>query len=118
MALAQRQSSRNHWIALAPALAVLVGLLGLPLLNLLHESFRLFESGRIGASPDAPYTLENYAELLKPAYRLYFYDTFRIGLEASLIALLAAYPIGYWIAQGRSVAASRIWIAFLVSLLF
>lgn len=103
---------------LMPASAVLLLLLVIPLVLLADESVRLFVPGRVGSARGAPLTLDNYRELLNLAYLRYFADTFRIGLAASIIALLAGYPIAYRIAHARGRGARRLWLGFLVAMLF
>lgn len=110
---------RNRGVGLVlPAIAIVVVLLVLPLLLVSDESLRLFVPGHVGSARDAPLTLENYAELVRPAYARYFADTFRISLVASLVALVLAYPIGYRVAREARPRVRRAWIAFLVVMLF
>ena len=101
-----------------PAVVVVAVLLVVPLLLVGDESLRLFVPGRVGSAHNAPLTLENYAELVRPAYARYFADTLRISLVASLLALLLAYPIGYRVAREARARVRRAWIAFLVVMLF
>ena len=56
--------NRGAVLLLVPGVGILLAFLVLPLANVVEESFRLFEPGRIGAAKDAPYTWFNYAELL------------------------------------------------------
>lgn len=109
---------RRAVLLLLPALVVLTLLLGAPLLLVTDESFRLFVPGRVGSVSDAPHTWQNYAELIAPAYLHYFEDTFRIGFIASVIALIAGYPIAYRIARAGSDQQRRRWLTFLVTLFF
>lgn len=110
--------ARRPWLLLLPAVVVFTVLLVLPLLNVLNESFRLFIPGRVGAAEDAPFTLDNYRELFSAAYLLYFYDTFRISLEAALAALILGFPTAYYLARMRSDRLRKLWIGFLVVMLF
>src|SRR5271156_1884693 len=71
------------WL-IAPGALTLAGLLFAPLLNLFHQSLQPFVSGQVGAAADTGYTLQNYRDLLRPAYFLYIADTFRISLLAAL----------------------------------
>src|SRR5207237_9364088 len=91
---------------LLPAVAVVAVLLVAPLLLVGDESLRLFVPGRVGSVHDAPLTLQNYAELVLPAYALYFADTFRISFIPTVIALLLAYPIRHLVAR-ETVPPSR-----------
>jgi len=105
-------------LILLPAVFVLVALLILPLANIALESIRLFVPGHVGAASDAPYTLQNYTELLRPAYLRYFLDTFRISLIASMLALSVGYPIAYYLVRRAGPRLRRIWITGLVALIF
>ena len=103
---------------IVPALVVIAVLLAAPLLMVGDESLRLFVPGRVGSVHDAPLTLGNYADLVRPAYAGYFADTFGLSLVATLLALLLAYPIGYRVAREARPRVRRAWIAFLVVMLF
>jgi len=93
-------------------------LLAVPLLLVANDSVRLFEPGRVGAANNAPFTWQNYADLLSPAYLRYFADTFRIGLIASVVALVIAYPIAYRISHAQRRYVRRNWLILLVTMLF
>jgi ABC-type spermidine/putrescine transport system permease subunit I len=110
--------TRGSIMLLLPALVVFFLLLVLPLTNVLNESFKLYVPGQIGSATDAPYTLNNYAELLVPAYVMYFLDTLRIGFIASIIALLVSYPIGYFVARQRSGRIRKLSVGFLIAMMF
>ena len=110
--------SRGAALLLVPGLGVFLVLLVLPLANVVEESFRLFEPGRIGAAKDAPYTLFNYAELAEPAYLYYFVETVRFGLVSSVIALAIAFPIAYLTARQPSPLLRRLAIGFLIGMMF
>src|SRR5262249_51311022 len=86
-----------------------------PLATLFRESFKVYRSGRIGGLAGT-FTLANYAELLTPAYAGYFLETFRIGLIATALGLVASYPIAHFIARGRG-PFRTLWIALLVAML-
>jgi ABC-type spermidine/putrescine transport system permease subunit I len=115
---AERRRPRGWLPLLAPALAVFGLLLAAPLLRLLLESARTFVSGHIGSSADAPLTLQNYLDLIEPAYAYFFLDTFRIGLIATAIALVAGYLLAFIIARNPSPSARKRWLAFMVGVLF
>lgn len=110
--------TRGSALLLVPAASVLVVLLFLPLLNIAVESVKEFIPGRIGSAANAPYTLDNYAELLKPIYFYYFLDTFRLGLIACLVALVVAYPIAYFVARQPPGAKRKLCIGFLIAMIF
>ena len=109
---------RNALLLLAPAVVVFVVLLGIPLLLVVEEGFREYIPGRIGSAADAPFTFQNYRELLEPAYVGYFLDTFRIGLIASLIGLVIAFPIAHFVARQRSRTIRTLAVGFLISMMF
>lgn len=96
-----RETIRRLMLLLLPIVAFLV-LLILPLANIVDQSLRTFEGGRIGAAEGASLTLHNYSELLDPAYLFYFVQTFRIGFIGSVLAVILAFPIAYLIARMRS----------------
>jgi ABC-type spermidine/putrescine transport system permease subunit I len=111
------KARRGSWLVL-PAVAVVTVLLIAPLLLVGDESLRLFVPGRVGSVRDAQLTLQNYGEILRPAYARYFADTFRISFIATLLAVLLAYPIGYRVAHEARPRVRRTWIGFLVVMLF
>lgn len=111
-------SARRGSNLVLPAVIVVAVLLVAPLLMVVDESLRLFVPGRVGSVHDAPLTIQNYAELIRPAYARYFADTFRISLIATLLALMLAYPIAYRVAREVRPRVRRMWIAFLVVMLF
>jgi len=111
-------SARRGAGLVVPALVVVAVLLVLPLLLVGNESLRLFVPGRVGSAQNAPLTLQNYAELVRPAYAHYFADTFWISLIATVCALVLAYPIGYRVARETRPRVRRAWIGFLVVMLF
>jgi putative spermidine/putrescine transport system permease protein len=89
-----------------------------PLGILVDESFREHVPGRVGSAIDAPLTIQNYAELLSPAYIGFFIETFRLGLIATAIAIAIGYPIAYQVARMHSGFRRKAWIAFLVAMMF
>ncbi|WP_168992222.1 MULTISPECIES: ABC transporter permease [Mesorhizobium] len=110
--------SRSTALLLLPGFALFLALLVLPLANVLDESFRLFEPGRIGSAKDAAYTLFNYAEILTPSYLRYFAETFKFGVLSSLIALVVAFPIAYAVARQPSPILRKLAIGFLIGMMF
>lgn len=89
-----------------------------PLTITFNESIKVFVPGQVGSTQDAPYTLDNYYDLLRPGYVRYFIDTFFMGAVASVIGLLFAYPMAYIVARTESRLARKLLLGFLVSLLF
>jgi ABC-type spermidine/putrescine transport system permease subunit I len=112
------ESSSAPLLLLAPGCMIFFVFLVAPLTKLLGESFRTYISGRIGSAVDAPLTLQNYSDLLTPGYYPYFADTFRLGLIATLVALITGYLLALIIARQRSAAARKLWLMFLVGVLF
>jgi ABC-type spermidine/putrescine transport system permease subunit I len=112
-----RQSSGTLWLLL-PAIGVFGALLVAPLINLLDQSFRTYVPGHVGASNDAPYTLQNYTDFAAPAYTLYFLDTFRISLIATAIAVVAGFIVAYQVAREPRLVVRRLWLTFIVAMLF
>ena len=109
---------RGALLMLLPAIAAFLVLLVLPITTVLNESVRVFVPGRIGSAADAPFTLQNYTELLSGAYVGYFVQTFWLGLVAALIALMVAFPMAYFVARQRSARIRRLAIAGLVGMMF
>jgi putative spermidine/putrescine transport system permease protein len=101
-----------------PAIAVFLGFFFLPLAGLFLESFRLYTPGSIGSGAAAPFTLANYAELVTPAFAEFFFETMRISLLASLVGLLFAFPLAYWITRRLSPRWRAITVGFFVTLMF
>ena len=111
-------STRSTALLLLPGFALFLAFLVLPLANVVDESFRLFEPGRIGSAKDAPYTVFNYAEILEPSYVRYFAETFRFGIVSSLVALIIAFPIAYAVARQRSALVRKVAVGFLIGMMF
>ena len=109
---------RGAVLLLIPTLLLFTFLLVSPLVNVLLESFREYTPGRVGSVPGAPFTTENYTELLETAYLIYFYDTFRIGLIATFGGLAIGYPIAYYVARQRSSRIRKLWVGFLIAMMF
>src|ERR1043166_1331734 len=106
-------------LLLLPGGIALVVLLVLPLLVILDESFKVFEPGRIGAAENAPYTLQNYSEILaSPTYLKFFYDTLRCSLIASLISVAISLPLSYLAVRNRSRFLRKTIIGLLIGILF
>ena len=103
---------------LLPAGAVYLGFFFLPMAGLFIESFRLYVPGSIGSAADAPFTLNNYTELLTPAFAGFFFETLRISLLASLTGLLFSFPLAYWITRRLSPRWRAIAVGFFVTLMF
>lgn len=105
-------------LLLVPGVGILLVFLVLPLANVVEESIRLFEPGRIGAAKDAPYTLFNYAELMDATYLYYFTETARIGFVSSIIGLILGFPIAYVIARRFTPFWRKVGVGFLIGIMF
>ncbi|RMO85941.1 ABC transporter permease [Pseudomonas syringae pv. philadelphi] len=88
-----RQGKRGYWLS-APALALYIGLLVLPLGLTLVLSFNVFDY-QVGVKSDS-YTLANYAAVLSDSY---FYEiflrTFWISTLVTLLCVLIGVPEAY-----------------------
>ncbi|KPB72834.1 ABC transporter permease [Pseudomonas cannabina] len=88
-----RQGRRGYWLS-APALALYIGLLVLPLGLTLMLSFNVFDY-QVGVKSDS-YTLVNYAAVLSDSY---FYEiflrTFWISALVTLLCVLIGVPEAY-----------------------
>ena len=115
--MAKKPSSTSLPLLL-PAVAVFMGLFFLPMAALFIESLRLYQPGSVGASANAPFTLANYIELLKPSFVRFFFETLRISLLASIAGLFFAFPLAYWITRRLSERWRVIAIGFFVTLMF
>ena len=116
--ISKMKLSRGAALLLVPGLGLFLVLLVLPLANVVEESFRLFEPGRIGAAKDAPYTFFNYVELADRAYVYYFAETVRFGLISSVTGLAIAFPIAYAVARQRSALVRKLAVGFLIGMMF
>ena len=109
---------RGSLLLLSPAGAVFLGLFFLPMAGLLIESFRLYVPGSIGSKADAPFTFANYGELLTPSFARFSFETLRVSLLASLVGLLFAFPLAYWITRRLAARWQPIIIGLFVTLMF
>ena len=112
------KTGRSSLPLLLPAGAVFLGFFFLPMAGLFIESFRLYVPGSIGSAADAPFTLNNYTELLTPSFAGFFYETLRISVLASLVGLLFSFPLAYWITRRLSPRWRAIAVGLFVTLMF
>jgi ABC-type spermidine/putrescine transport system permease subunit I len=112
------KTGRSSLPLLLPAGAVFLGFFFLPMAGLFIESFRLYVPGSIGSAADAPFTLNNYRELLTPSFAGFFYETLRISVLASLVGLLFSFPLAYWITRRLSPHWRAIAVGLFVTLMF
>jgi ABC-type spermidine/putrescine transport system permease subunit I len=112
------QTNRGSVPLLLPAGAVFLAFFFLPMAGLFVESFRLYLPGSIGSAANAPFTLNNYAELLTPAFAEFFFGTLRISVLAALAGLLFAFPLAYWITRVLAARWRAIAVGLFVTLMF
>jgi putative spermidine/putrescine transport system permease protein len=112
------KTERSSLPLLLPAGVVFLGFFFLPMAGLFIESFRLYVPGSIGSAADAPFTLNNYTELLTPSFAGFFYETLRISLLASLVGLLFSFPLAYWITRRLMPRWRAIAVGLFVTLMF
>jgi putative spermidine/putrescine transport system permease protein/spermidine/putrescine transport system permease protein len=92
LAASRRRENIGRILLAGPALALVGGVLFLPLAWLLYQSF-LGPSG---------VTLQNYAAVVqRPAYLNYLQTTLRLSLGATFLCVLLAYPICYAMVVAR-----------------
>lgn len=116
-----RVSRRLPWPAillLAPALLLVAGLLGVPLLTLLHQSVLPYIGGRVGAEAGAALTAENYTDLLKPAYYGVLWDTLRLSFLSAGFAVLFGALLAFRIARTQLRWLRKLMLAVLILFLF
>jgi ABC-type spermidine/putrescine transport system permease subunit I len=111
-------SGRRSVYLFIPIVVVFTGLFLLPMTGLLVESFRLYVPGSVGSAANAPFTLANYAELITPAFAGFFFETIRIGFLASLLGIIFAFPLAYWMTRNVSPRWRAIAVGFFVTLMF
>jgi len=112
---------RNRWAGaylLGPGVFLLTLLLVLPLVNTVVISFQQFLPGWVGTSTDAPFTVQNYVQLLNPAYWSYIWQTLWISFVAAMIALVVGFPVAYIIARSPSGWLRKVLLTLLVIILF
>ena len=108
--------SAAHRALVAPGLLILAGLVVAPITLMSIESLRRFVGGRVGAA--GGWTLNNYTDLIAPAYAFYFWDTFRIGFLVSAVTVALSAPLA-WQAARTQIHLVRLSIfGLLISLLF
>lgn len=106
--------SNPAWL-LVPAVLVLVGFFGLPMLTILLYSFGRAAPGVIYV-PD--FSFDNYASLFTTSvYFTVMLRTLRLGLIVTLLALVIGYPYAYLLARGRPWLRSILLVTVLLPLL-
>ncbi len=86
--------------------------------GLVVESLRTYVPGRIGSAEGAPFTAANYAELVKPSFAVFFFQTLRLSLAAALVGVFCALPLAHWTARKLSPRWRTLAIGFFVTLMF
>lgn len=88
----------SNFLRLSPALVLVLGLVGLPLLGVVAASF----SSGDGYALSLPFTLENYWKFVTtgnpPIYLTILLRTFVIAISVTLLTLLISYPAAYFLA--------------------
>lgn len=103
-------------LLVAPAIVAYLFLYVVPLGYLVVESFDTYVPGRFTGSGE--FTLDNYTKLLHPSYVLFFLDTFRLSIIATIVSVIVGYFIAYFISRGRAGLARTGLITLLISMLF
>lgn len=101
-----------------PGLVLIAVFLGLPLANLVRESFRTYQAGGVGAVAGGALTFENYTDLIAPAYLRFLLDTLWISGASGALAVGFGLLFAYKIARTPSPSIRKSLLAFLVVLLF
>jgi putative spermidine/putrescine transport system permease protein len=104
-------------LALLPAVLIFAALFIVPMAGLVMESFRLFTPGRIGAVAGAPFTLNNYAELLNLSFLGLFIETFRVSVLATIVGLIVSYPLAWYVVRRFSPRGRVLATGFLITLI-
>lgn len=97
---AARRRRLGGWATVAPATLYVVATMIVPLLLLLGYSFLRFVPGKI---TDYTLTTDNYSRLLGDWFYLKVIgQTAQVALEVTLVTLVAAFPIAYFLARTTS----------------
>ena len=110
--------NRFPFALLAPALLTVVVLLGLPILLVLSESVHEYLPGYVGSAPDSPLTLQNYSELLAPAYTGFFLKTYYLSFIGAVLSVSISFPVAYFVARSADSILRNIVIGVLIMMLF
>lgn len=101
---------------LAPIVIVSALLLGGPLLYLVHESFRIFQAGRV--SSGAGFTWDNYSELFHSSYLIFILDSLRISTLAACISTFIGFVIAHYVVREASPIMKTVTLGIVVSMMF
>lgn len=100
------ETARKSYLLMLPGLLWLVGLMIVPCLLIFGLMF--FERGTYGGIDWSAATLENLARAFDPLYATILWDSFRIALLATVMALLIGYPAAYGISKAPEKAQTAL----------
>jgi putative spermidine/putrescine transport system permease protein len=108
---------RRHplMMSLAPVLVLMFGMYIIPLVILLAMSFETFVPGSF--VPEPVFTLDNYGRAFSPAYVKVLNDTMWVSAVTSVLTVILAYPLAFYVVRSRSVT-KKIVMAFLITSFF
>jgi spermidine/putrescine transport system permease protein len=89
--------SRPRFLLAVPAWAWLVAFFVLPVATVVYFSFG-YKPGLFGTHATDVLSLDRYREALSPTFFTTFTNTLRVGALGTLICLLIAIPMAYWMA--------------------
>ncbi len=110
----RRVSARLGWLLfLLPLLALLVIFFIVPLFELLRLSFQEHTGGP--RSPDAPFTLANYAKILgDPFYWQMMGNSLQVALYSTIASLVIGYAVAFYLTRSRGWERTLIAVACLL----
>jgi spermidine/putrescine transport system permease protein len=107
----ERRQLAVSLVMLAPSTVLMVVFLALPILIVIGYSF----AGRDAYGGVVPgFTLASYAELFRPLYIPIFLNSLELAFFNTLLCVLAAYPVAYFITFRSGRAAPLLLLAMLV----
>ena len=107
----ERRQLAVSLVMLAPSTVLMVVFLALPILIVIGYSF----AGRDAYGGVVPgFTLASYAELFRPLYIPIFLNSLELAFFNTLLCVLAAYPVAYFITFRAGRAAPLLLLAMLV----
>lgn len=89
--------SRPRFLLAVPAWAWLVAFFVLPVATVVYFSFG-YKPGLFGTHATDVLSLDRYREALSPTFFTTFTNTLRVGILGTLICLVIAIPMAYWMA--------------------
>lgn len=102
IAEAAARRRRATWVMALPVLAVVFALIVVPYVNIVVMSFRVPSTTKLYLDG---FTLGNYAKALTDPDGFYFellFDTLRLAITITVIALVIAYPVAFHLARSGS----------------